>query len=243
MMVFYPTDESCKAQCCNLIESVPTPCQIDWQKSPEKVFIDLTAFHDHMLLAVANIPEPLMDAAIISGAIKFGERTNSIRRWINMDLQKDVNEYNLELTGNERINKVHRVWVDGACLPIGEQECSSGCECDLGYNQSFWFKAPNTVMVKALVERDKRNAIRFEVSTVPTRDACRLDREYYERHLDGVIAGAEHMLRMSDKAYGMQDFNLAKAAQQQFGFEVSETNRNAVEAKHGAIRRVMGGMG
>lgn len=241
-MTVYPTDESCKCQ-CNIMSAVPTPCQVDWQKSPEKVFIGLKPFYDHMLLAVANVPEALMDAAIISGAIKFGERTSSIRRWVHMDLQKDVNEYNLELGGSERIHKVHRVWVDGVCLPLEEQECSSGCECQFGMNQSFWYKAPGTIMVRAHVEKDKRNAIRFEVSTVPTRDACVVDREYYERYLDGVIAGAEYMLRMSDKVYGMQDPNLAKAAQQQFGFEVSETNRNAVEAKHGTVRKVMGGMG
>jgi hypothetical protein len=48
---------------------------------------------------------------------------------------------------------------------------------------------------------------------------------------------------MSDKAYGFLDVNLAKAAQQQFGFAVSEANRTLTEAKHGSVRRVMGGMG
>lgn len=242
MMVLYPTDESCKAQ-CNSFSMEPVPCFVDWQKSPDKVFTDLQPFYDHVLLQVADVPTALLDNAIVQGAIKFGERTNIIRRWVTMDLQKEVNEYNLELGPDERIDRVHRVWVDGVCLPIGEQECSSGCECSLGGSSSFWYKAPGTVMVKAMVERDKKNAIKFEVSTVPTRAACRVDREYYERYLDGVTAAAVAVLRMSDKAYGMQDINLAKAAQQQFGFATSETNRRQTETIHGVVRKVMGGMG
>jgi hypothetical protein len=241
-MVLYPTDESCKCQ-CNIFEHVAAPCYVDWQKSPDKVFTDLSIFHDHLLLQVADVPTALMDNAIVSGAIKFAERTNSIRRWVVMDLQKDVNEYNVELGPDERIDKVHRVWVNGYCLPLGEQECSSGCECDLGSGASFWYKAPGTVMVKTYETRDKRGAIKFEVSTVPTRAACRIDREYFERYLDGVIAGAVAQLRLSDKSYGFHDLNLAKTAQQQFGFATSETNRKQVEVKHGPVRRVMGGMG
>jgi hypothetical protein len=242
MMVLYPTDESCKAK-CNEFNWAPTPCFVDWQKSPEKVFIDLQPFYDHLLLQVADVPVSLIDSSIIQGAIKFGEHTNVIRRWIVMDLQKDVNEYTLEVGPDERIDKVHRVWVDGVCLQIGEQECSSGCECSLGGGSSFWYRAPGTVMVKAMVECDKKNAIKFEVSTVPTRAACRLDREYYERYLDGVVMAATAILRMSDKAYGMQDINLAKAAQQQFGFTISEVNRKQTEALHGVVRKVMRGMG
>lgn len=242
MMVLYPTAESCKCE-CNIAESKQSPCFVDWQKSPTKSFTDLAPFRDNMLLSVANVPVELMDTMLIQSAIKFGQRTSAIRRWVTMDLQKDVNEYNLSISGDERINKVHRVWVDGMCLPLTEQECSSGCECDIGSGSSFWFKAPDTVMVKAYVEQDKKAAIKFEVSTVPTRSACRLDREYYERYLDGIIAGATAELRMSDKAYGFLDVNLAKAAQQQFGFAVSEANRMLNESRFGAVRRVMGGMG
>jgi hypothetical protein len=239
-MLIYPTEASCREECG--VTPTSSACFVEWQKSPTKTFTDLDVFHDYVLLKVANVPTNLIDNAIVNSAIKFGERTKAIRRWIYMDLQKDVNEYNITLSGAERINAVHRVWVDGVCLPIGEQECTNGC-CDLDFNQSFWFKAPDTIMVKTMAPCDKKRAIRFEVSVVPTRAACQIDTEYFERYLDGVVAGAVAELRMSDKSYGYQDINLSKAAQQQFGFAVNEANNKLSEAKHGTVRRIMGGMG
>jgi hypothetical protein len=240
MMLIYPTEATCKEECTYQGET--SECYVEWQKSPTKTFTDIEPFYDHVLMKVANVPIAMLETAVVNSAIKFGERTKAIKRWVHLDLQKDVNEYNITLSGDERINAVHRVWVDGVCLPIGEQECSNGC-CDIDFSQSFWFKAPDTIMVKTIAPCDKKRAIRFEVSVVPTRAACQIDREYFERYLDGVVAGAVAEIRLSDKSYGFQDINLAKAHQQLFGFAVNEANNRISEAKNGSVRRVMGGMG
>lgn len=238
----YTWPDTCGCNCLtgDLI-SHSTPCELDWAKNPTIEMICVSEFRDHILQSVADVPEPMVDNAVMRAAHDFAKRTKTLRRWIKADLQVDRNEYRLLVSGDEGLNEVHRVCVDGQCLDIFDGTCHSTCE---SRTNSFWHVWPDKVMLSTHACKDKADGLAFDVSTWPAINGSKLDAIFYTRHLRAIVAGATEILRSSDKKYGFFDMNLAKAAKQDFLFETERAESAFGRSRHGAIRKVQrSGMG
>lgn len=238
--VYYPPDDVSLCASCLTEDSGSSPCYIDWQKNPEMNMVSLESFHDKVKSKVFNAPAAMIDEAVVSAAVEFATETSAFKRWIVADLQKDVNEYSISLSGEERIGGVKRVWVNGFCLTVADLGCGNGC---FGPGQGFEFKHPSTVIVGTFEQCDKAGGIKFEVSAVPSQSACMIDAEYYDRYQRAIVAGAVASLKNTDPVLGFADVGGAKAYRQEFLFEISKVKSALTEAKLGSVRRIMGGMG
>lgn len=238
----YTWPDTCGCACLTGdLVSHSTPCELDWHKSPTIEMICVSEFRDHILQSVADVPAAMVDNAVMRAANDFAKRTKTLRRWLKADLQVDRNEYKIRVTGEETLNEVHRICVEGRCLDVFDGACSSSCETRY---DSFWHVWPDTVMVSAHFCKDKQDGLAFDISTAPDVNGSKLDAIFYTRHLRAIISGATEILRSSDKKYGFFDMNLAKAARQDFLFETERAESAFVRSRHGPIRKVhRSGMG
>lgn len=146
----------------------------------------------------------VMDYYLREAVIKFSRKTRILRRKIQIDIQKGVNDYLLFLEDGYLISEINQVRVDGVCL---KKLCDS-CVC-----RPMQFKYRSGQLTVCELEGC---LLEVEVVAIPTRNSCEIDADIFNQFGDVIASGANSILMTgSDKRWK----NLGLANQERLAFE------------------------
>ena len=141
---------------------------------------------------VIGAPEPVIANAIELAAIDFCRRTEALKRFFHIDMQKNVHDYYLELEDCStpiRITKVKlKDWYEfspqwGGALSRGGPW--SGCYG--GYR--FASESPTHVHVSQS-DKDQENGLEVTLVIAPKLGGCRMDDFLFDQWAQALIYGA-----------------------------------------------------
>jgi hypothetical protein len=173
--------------------------------------VSLSDFTPEVVLAAKDCPHEIAENYLRHAAIDFAERSQVVVRALYVHVQACVNDYLLELPTCERIVSVQQVCNrDGCQAIVAATHGPCMLPCPLGCGASVaWFREPNMIFFSPAPNHDLQDALKVDVATAPQRDACDLDRAYYEKYHEAVVHGALARLLMI-KDSGWYDPNLAR---------------------------------
>lgn len=153
---------------------------------------DFSDFAHEIKLAIGDVQDDLVANYVRQAIIDLCERSQVLVRAVDIDVQCGIEDYPIEVDEDERVVSIQRICV-------GTQECTSSVvlrssePCNTGctiHSHAIWFVPPDTLHIRPIPKQDKESAIRVFVAVAPTRDACTVDRIFYERYHEAVINGA-----------------------------------------------------
>jgi hypothetical protein len=184
--------------------------------------VALAEFAPEVTLAAKDCPPEIAENYLRHAAIDLAERSQAVVRALYVHVQACVNDYLLELPTCERIVSIQQICNHDGCTPVvptSHGPCSLPCPLGCGASLA-WFEHPNVVYFSPAPAHDLQDAFRVEVATAPERDACDVDRRYYERYHEAVVHGALARLLML-KGTEWYDPMLARDHRLQFDQQVS----------------------
>jgi hypothetical protein len=191
-----PPCEPVAAVCCG----GSVPCVVDWRRSGTIGRVALDKFLPHILKALSyskeaykvdylETPEEILIDLARDAAMEFAERTGVLIRWMNFSSQACVSDYYLALTGDERINQVQHVDVDGTCIYGSGGGVGQDAYGMFGL-ENWRFSPPDMLQVSPAPTEDGRRDIHVKVSAVPANEACSVDSLLFDRYKDAIVYGA-----------------------------------------------------
>lgn len=178
--------------------------------------VTLDLFVHEIALALGDMPDGIAENFVRQAAIDFCERSQIIRRVVDIDLICGVSDYPI-LLPDERIVSIQRVCVgDRCCAERAVLSASAPCETGCTFHgHSIWFVPPDSLNIRPTPSVDRAKAIRVHVAVAPLRDACELDSVLYERYHETILDGALARLYLA-KTTPWHDKELANLHKTQF---------------------------
>lgn len=149
--------------------------------------VPLSKFTPEILLVNEKITSEIAEHYVREAAIEFMERSQVIVREVTVKTQACVEDYPLDLPTCERI-----VSIQASCGTRLQRHkpCDIACGCT---SRAAWFTDLNTLHITG-VQTDG-DEITLRVAVAPTRDACEVAAELYERYYRGVVSGAIQIMK------------------------------------------------
>jgi hypothetical protein len=152
--------------------------------------VPFSAFSPEVILATGNCPAEIAENYLRHAAIDLAERSQIITRIMRVDFQACVSDYLITPPACERIVAIQRVCFDCSCndnVVTPHEPCRLPCACG---NSAVWFEPPDIINVTPAPASDYDGGLWVKVSVAPLRDACEVDRLFYERYHEAVVHGA-----------------------------------------------------
>jgi len=173
--------------------------------------VPLSNFTPEVIVATGDIPSDMAESYIRQAVIDFAHRSQVVRRKLWVDLQACVGDYLIEPPKCEQIVSIQRICGGDGCLsftPIADEPCCAYLPCCGG--GVVWFVPPYTINIDPTPVNDVCRALFVDASVAPSRDACEVDRIYYDRFHEAIINGALYRLFLI-KGTAWYDPNVALA--------------------------------
>lgn len=146
--------------------------------------VHIDKFVDRVMAHAAGAPRHLVQDKVQGIIQEFAGRTGIIKRIISFSTQACVDQYFLEAPCGELIHTVDKV-TDRDCYcpdPMRERPCRDTC------GDFFFFERPCTLYLAPEPKYDGTK-IYVEATTIPARDACEVDRRFFDYHSEAIVAG------------------------------------------------------
>lgn len=161
--------------------------------------VNLSNFFPRLLPYVVGCPEPLAQQALLDSAIEFCRRSQVVTT--NLDLitvREGVANYELDSPSNQvSIDQVLKVWYDGTLMSAAPYETATALFNPAGAPRYFFGQEIDETFTLTLLpapETTVRNGLLVRASLRPTRNATQVYDILYDRHIEGVVAGAMGIL-------------------------------------------------
>lgn len=178
---------------------------------------------------LTGVPPEIALFHLRKATIELCERSHIWTQVVELDAQKGVSDYSLELPDQAKVIAVKDVRIGECCLTPDRMGLCGGCTC-----HSFKVDNNNTLLVPESLE-DEEQAIRVTVVAKPSQESCFLSDELYEDWSDVITDGAAHRCFSMPKtewySVGMTTFFMRK-------FNVGVTrakNRRATQRTTGPL--------
>jgi hypothetical protein len=152
--------------------------------------VPFSAFTPEVILATGDCPSEIAENYLRHAAIDFAERSQVLTRKFHVGFQACVPDYLIDPPACERIVSIQRVCFDGDCADsavVSHEPCRLPCACG---SSAVWFEPPNIVNVTPAPRSDYDGGLWLRFSVAPLRDACEIDRLFYERYHEAIVHGA-----------------------------------------------------
>lgn len=156
--------------------------------------VPLSKFTPHVLIATYDatgdnpIPESVAESFIRNSAISFAEKTGMITQTITVDLQCGLGKYPLELRDCDTI-----IGVKSATM--GDYD-TQDCGTSWSWGEVSFRLHDDVLTIHPVPDRDVYEGLEIELVVAPSRDACELDAQLYDKWFDAVVNGALAELHM-----------------------------------------------
>lgn len=133
---------------------------------------------------LTGVPPEIAVFHLRKATIELCERSHVWVQTIDIDAQKGVSDYPIELPDAAKVVAVKAVKVGHCCLTPSREGLCGGCGC-----HTFRVEGNRTLWVPEAHE-DEEQAIRVEVVSKPSQDSCSFPEELYEDWSDTIADGA-----------------------------------------------------
>lgn len=151
--------------------------------------VPLSKFTPHIAIATYDgegndpLPDNVIESFVRNSAISFSEKTGVITKTVKIDLQCGLDCYPILLRGCDTI--------------IGIKSAKMGDWCETECNSMSWswgdvsFRLDDDVLhIWPAPTKDVHEGIELEVVVSPSRDACEIDAQLYDKWFDAIVHGA-----------------------------------------------------
>lgn len=137
------------------------------------------------------LPESAALSFIRNAAISFAERTQILKERVVIDLQCGLSEYPVETNNFETVLAISKAVVGTFSTddPVCYFECGNRCASWSFGEVQFEFD-DDLIRIHPAPVKDIPGGLILEVIKVPTRDACELDTQFYNKYFDAIVSGA-----------------------------------------------------
>lgn len=198
--------------------------------------VELKSFLPRLLPNVIGCPEPLALQALLDSSIDFCHRSQVLTYLLDpISVRENVSTYELDTPAQTTVDQVLKVWYDGNLMSSAPYETATALFNPDGVPRYFYGQdVDETFTVNLLPTPDKtvRNGLLVRVSLRPTRAATEVFDILYERHMDGIVAGALGIL-MATPDQSFTDLAMAGA---QTTKARALANNARFEAMHGRVQ-------
>lgn len=161
--------------------------------------VNLSNFFPRLLPYVVGCPEPLAQQALLDSAIEFCRRSQVVTT--NLDpitVREGVSNYELDSPSNQVVvDQVLKVWYDSTLMSAAPYETATALFNPAGAPRYFFGQEIDEVFTLTLLpapDKTVRNGLLVRASLRPTRAATQVYDILYDRHIEGVVAGAMGIL-------------------------------------------------
>lgn len=202
--------------------------------------VELKSFLPRLLPNVIGCPEPLALQALLDSSIEFCHRSQVLTTMLDaVSVVANVDKYELDTPDQTAIDQVLKVWYDGNLMSPAPFETATALFNPDGAPRYFYGQDIDEVFTLSLLptpDKTVRNGLQVRVSLRPTRAATKVHDILYERHIDGIVAGALGIL-MSTPDQSFTDLAMAGA---QTVKARALANNARFEAMHGRVQSSLG---
>lgn len=151
--------------------------------------VHLSEFVPEVEAEAWGVPSNVAQLHILEAAIEFTREVPCVTRSQVIKPQACVSDYFLTPRKGEQISRVLSICVDETKHNVNVLNDRVAFHCFWG--SSEWrFKPPFQLHCDPAPKYDGRDCIAVEFSVMPTRDACEVDRELYDRFRSQIVNGA-----------------------------------------------------
>lgn len=143
--------------------------------------------------SVRGAPEAVIEDALRMAAIDFCRRTEVLKKYFEIDVQKGVSDYYLELESCATPIRIFSVNLDnryGHSPAPGDTW--NWCGCCGGYE--FSSESPTHVRVSPITGDDRQRALAVTLVVAPAQDSCTLDDFLFQQWAEAITFGARARL-------------------------------------------------
>lgn len=160
-------------------------CDCDKGLSPDMISVD--EFYPEVELEARGVPSNVVQLHVSEAAIEFAKETNVLVRYQSIRPQSCVADYYLTPYANEQISRPLSICIDG------EERFLGGHNRPLAYwwrGNEWKFVPPFQLHVTPAPKNDCEECIVVKYSAMPVRNACDIDREFFDRYRNAILNGA-----------------------------------------------------
>lgn len=143
--------------------------------------------------SVRGCPENIIEEALRFAAIDFCRRTEVLKKYFEIDVQRGVSDYYLELEACANPIRIHSVTLDDRYEhrpdPANHWSWCGGC-CGFRFSS----ESPTHVRVDPITGDDRERALKVTLVVAPTPDSCTLDDFLYTQWAEAITYGARARL-------------------------------------------------
>lgn len=153
--------------------------------------VPVNAFFSRILPHVIGCPEPLAQQAVVDAAIEFCEATLICAVDLDpIDVQRGVNQYELDLPSQTALSQILSVVYDGFCLsPVPSSRVVETRTYE-GHPTYYYTRDVDEVLVLTLYPTPNKNisaGLRVRVATRPTRTATQVHSVLFNDWSDAIV--------------------------------------------------------
>lgn len=157
--------------------------------------VNLSQFFSRLMPYVVGCPEPLAQQALLDSAIEFSRRSQVVTTQLDpVTVRADVATYEFDApSGQVEVDQVLKVWLDGELLPPAPYEHAVEVFAAPSSPSYVYGQSIDEVFTLTLLpppDKTIRNGLAARVSLRPTRSATQVYDILYDRHAEGIVAGA-----------------------------------------------------
>lgn len=151
----------------------------------------LEDFHPELRFEFKDLPPQLFSYYILQTAVDMAEKSNLLRRWVNIELESCVTRYALVSPDGLRLWNVMGVFRSSGSTECGVKHTRRSYgppegSCCCSPNVAWWDPYEQVLHYTG----DCQCGVLFvNVSVVPERDACQLPKIYQERFYSTLLMG------------------------------------------------------
>lgn len=198
--------------------------------------VELKSFLPRLLPNVIGCPEPLAIQALLDSSIEFCHRSQVLMQMLDpITVREGIAVYELDTPSQTAVDQVLKVWYDGTLMSAAPYEMATALFNPDGAPRYFFGQEIDETFVLSLLptpDKTVRNGLQVRVSLRPTRAATQVFDVLYERHLEGIVAGALGIL-MATPDQSFTDLAMAGA---QTVKARALANNARFEAMHGRVQ-------
>lgn len=147
--------------------------------------VHIDKFVDRVMANSAGAPRHLVQDKVQETVQDFAGRTGIIKRVISFETQACVDEYFLKPPCGELIQSVDKVTDRDCYCPEAARERPYN---DHLCQDLYFFERPCTLYISPQPKCDGTK-IYVEATMIPQRDACEVDRRFFDYHSEAIVAG------------------------------------------------------
>lgn len=198
--------------------------------------VNLSQFFPRLLPYVVGCPEPLAQQALLDSAIEFCRRSQVLTTTLPLiTITANQADYTLTAPTDTQVDQVLKVWYDGTLMSSAPYETATALFNPDGTPRYFFGRYAGDVFNITLLptpEKTITDGLMVRVSLRPTRSTAQVNDILFDRHVEGVVAGAMGILM----AIPDQPFTDMKLAVAQEVKARALANNARFDAMHGRVQ-------